>query len=106
MWRAIALGCVPVTFFRATELPFARRLGMDYLQFSVNLQPDDYRSLQAWPLGCEAWACISSAEGFASVLGDISCERAREAGCTCAGPHAHVDMVAAASGFLLSEQQM
>ena len=47
MWRALALGCIPVTFFRAAELPFARRLGLDYSQFVVNVQPDDYRSLQA-----------------------------------------------------------
>ena len=47
MWRALALGCIPVTFFRAAELPFARRLGLDYSRFVVNVQPDDYRGLQA-----------------------------------------------------------
>ncbi|KAK9819148.1 hypothetical protein WJX81_000453 [Elliptochloris bilobata] len=47
VWRALTLGCIPVTFFRATELPFARRLGLDYSQFVVNVQPDDYRGLQA-----------------------------------------------------------
>ena len=47
MWRALALGCIPVTFFRAAELPFTRRLGLDYSQFVVNVQPDDYRRLQA-----------------------------------------------------------
>ena len=47
VWRALALGCIPVTFFRAAELPFARRLGLDYTRFSVNVQPDDYRAVQA-----------------------------------------------------------
>jgi len=47
VWRALALGCIPVTFFRAAELPFARRLGLDYTDFTVNVQPDDYRGVQA-----------------------------------------------------------
>jgi hypothetical protein len=47
VWRALALGCIPVTFFRAAELPFARRLGLDYTRFTVNIQPDDYRGVQA-----------------------------------------------------------
>jgi hypothetical protein len=42
VWRALALGCIPVTFFRATEMPFARFLGLDYRQFAINIQPDDY----------------------------------------------------------------
>lgn len=42
VWRALAHGCIPVTFFRATELPFARYLGLDYRRFMVNIQPDDY----------------------------------------------------------------
>ena len=48
MWRALALGCIPVTFFRAVELPFARRLGLDYSQCVVNVQPDDSRGVQVW----------------------------------------------------------
>ncbi len=47
MCRALALGCIPVTCFRAAELPFARRLGLDYTRFAVNVQPDDYRGVQA-----------------------------------------------------------
>ena len=47
MWRAIIYGCIPVTYFRAVELPFMRRLGIDYGQFSVNIQPDDYDTTQA-----------------------------------------------------------
>jgi hypothetical protein len=43
VWRALVRGCIPVTFFRATELPFARFLGLDYRRFVVNVQPDDYR---------------------------------------------------------------
>ena len=47
VWRAIIYGCVPVTYFRAVELPFMRRLGIDYGQFSINIQPDDYDTTQA-----------------------------------------------------------
>ena len=47
MWRAIIYGCIPVTYFRAVELPFMRRLGIDYGQFSVNIQPDDFDTTQA-----------------------------------------------------------
>ena len=46
MWRALIYGCIPVTYFRAVELPFMRRLGIDYGQFSVNIQPDDYDTTQ------------------------------------------------------------
>ena len=46
MWRAIIYGCIPVTYYRAVELPFMRRLGIDYGQFSVNIQPDDYDTTQ------------------------------------------------------------
>ncbi len=31
-----------MTFFRATELPFARFAGVDYNRFAVNIQPDDH----------------------------------------------------------------
>ena len=47
VWRAIIYGCVPVTYFRAVELPFMRRLGIDYGRFSINIQPDDYDTTQA-----------------------------------------------------------
>ena len=47
VWRAIIYGCIPVTYFRAVELPFMRRLGIDYGQFSINIQPDDYDTTQA-----------------------------------------------------------
>ena len=46
MWRALIYGCIPVTYFRAVELPFMRRLGIDYGQFSVNIQPDDFDTTQ------------------------------------------------------------
>lgn len=46
MWRALIYGCIPVTYFRAVELPFMRRLGIDYGQFSINIQPDDYHVTQ------------------------------------------------------------
>lgn len=45
MYRAILKGCIPVTMFRANDLPFARFLGMPYDSFMVNLQPDDYKEL-------------------------------------------------------------
>ena len=64
MWRALIYGCIPVTYFRAVELPFMRRLGIDYGQFSVNIQPDDFDTTQVPrppapacarpPPGCEA----------------------------------------------------
>ena len=47
MWRALLRGCIPVTFFRANDLPFARHLGIAYSDFVVNLQPDDVGRTQA-----------------------------------------------------------
>lgn len=47
MWRAITFGCIPVTFFRAFDLPFQRHMGMPYADFVLNIQPDDYRHLNA-----------------------------------------------------------
>ena len=47
MWRALLKGCIPVTFFRANDVPFARHLGINYSDFMVNLQPDDVRRTQA-----------------------------------------------------------
>ena len=58
VWRALALGCIPVTFFRAVELPFARRLGLDYSQFVINVQPDDYRGVQVWWSGFGQVKCM------------------------------------------------
>jgi hypothetical protein len=45
VYRAILKGCIPVTMFRANDLPFARFLGMPYDSFMVNVQPDDYEEL-------------------------------------------------------------
>jgi len=45
VWRAITFGCIPVTFFRAFDLPFQRHMGMPYADFVLNIQPDDYRQL-------------------------------------------------------------
>ncbi|CAL8466706.1 g6242 [Coccomyxa elongata] len=47
VYRAILKGCIPVTMFRANDLPFARFLGMPYDSFMVNVQPDDYRELNS-----------------------------------------------------------
>lgn len=47
VWRAITFGCIPVTFFRAFDLPFQRHMGMPYADFVLNIQPDDYRQLNA-----------------------------------------------------------
>ena len=59
VWRALIYGCIPVTYFRAVELPFMRRLGIDYGQFSVNIQPDDFDTTQAGlppaPAQAAAW---------------------------------------------------
>ena len=38
-WRALRRGCIPVTFFRAFELPFATQI--DYSTTTVNIQPDN-----------------------------------------------------------------
>ncbi len=45
LYKAILKGCIPVTFFRANELPFARFLGLPYEDFTLNIQPDDYAQL-------------------------------------------------------------
>ncbi len=45
VYRAILKGCIPVTMFRANDLPFARALGVPYASFMVNVQPDDYAQL-------------------------------------------------------------
>ena len=45
LFKAILKGCIPVTFFRANELPFARFLGVPYEDFVLNIQPDDYHRL-------------------------------------------------------------
>ena len=47
LFKAILKGCIPVTFFRANELPFARFLGVPYEDFVLNIQPDDYHQLNA-----------------------------------------------------------
>lgn len=47
VYRAILKGCIPVTMFRANDLPFARFLGMPYETFMVNIQPDDYTELNS-----------------------------------------------------------
>eukprot|EP00884_Botryococcus_braunii_P017223 jgi/Botrbrau1/4184/Bobra.0192s0044.1 len=47
VWRAIIMGCIPVTFFRAVDLPFRRFLGVRYEDFMLNIQPDDYKQLAA-----------------------------------------------------------
>lgn len=47
LFRAILKGCIPVTFFRANDLPFARFLGVPYEEFLLNIQPDDYAQLNA-----------------------------------------------------------
>jgi hypothetical protein len=45
LFRAILKGCIPVTFFRANDLPFARFLGLPYEEFLLNIQPDDFAQL-------------------------------------------------------------
>ena len=43
-WRSIRRGCIPVTFFRAYELPF-QHLGVDYSRLTVNIEPDSIGDL-------------------------------------------------------------
>lgn len=42
-WRALRRGCIPVTFFRAYDLPFSSVI--DYSAASVNIQPDNIQSM-------------------------------------------------------------
>lgn len=42
-WRALRRGCIPVTFFRAYQLPFSGVL--DYSKATVNIQPDNIHTL-------------------------------------------------------------
>ena len=42
-WRALRRGCIPVTFFRAFQLPFSSVL--DYSKATVNIQPDNIHTL-------------------------------------------------------------
>ena len=42
-WRALRRGCIPVTFFRAYELPFSGNI--DYSHATVNVQPDNIHSM-------------------------------------------------------------
>ena len=78
MWRAIIYGCIPVTYFRAVELPFMRRLGIDYGQFSVNIQPDDFDTTQvriAAPCCCGGVAArLQTAEHFGACSSCHACQ--------------------------------
>ncbi|GAQ82765.1 Exostosin family protein [Klebsormidium nitens] len=40
-WKAISMGCIPVSFFRAFDRPFERSRLLDYDTFTVNLETDD-----------------------------------------------------------------
>ena len=42
-WRSIRRGCIPVTFFRAYDLPFSKNI--DYSSASVNIQPDNVHTM-------------------------------------------------------------
>ena len=42
-WRALRRGCIPVTFFRAYQLPFSGTI--DYSSATVNIQPDNIHTL-------------------------------------------------------------
>ena len=42
-WRALRRGCIPVTFFRAYQLPFSDMI--DYSSATVNIQPDNIHTL-------------------------------------------------------------
>lgn len=40
-WKAISMGCIPVSFFRAFDRPFERSGLLDYSEFTLNLDTDD-----------------------------------------------------------------
>ena len=42
-WRSFRRGCIPVTFFRAYELPFSSVI--DYSKATVNIQPDNIHTM-------------------------------------------------------------
>ena len=44
-WRSLRRGCIPVTFFRAYELPFSRAI--DYSVATVNIQPDNIATMSS-----------------------------------------------------------
>ena len=44
-WRSLRRGCIPVTFFRAYELPFADAI--DYSTATVNIQPDNIATMSS-----------------------------------------------------------
>ena len=44
-WRSLRRGCIPVTFFRAYELPFSSEI--DYSAFTVNIQPDNIHTMHS-----------------------------------------------------------
>ena len=44
-WKALRRGCIPVTFFRAYELPFSDVI--DYRAASVNIQPDNIATMSS-----------------------------------------------------------
>ena len=43
-FRAILMGCIPVTFFVNSDQPFEKELGLDYTKFTVNIVPGQIRS--------------------------------------------------------------
>lgn len=43
-WRSIMQGCIPVSFFKAYDLPF--RSQIDYSAFSINILPDNLHRLR------------------------------------------------------------
>ena len=44
-WKALRRGCIPVTFFRAFDLPFSSAI--DYQAATVNIQPDNVQSMSS-----------------------------------------------------------
>lgn len=46
-YRAIASGCIPVTYTRAFDRPFERILGLEWEKFTVNINPDEHHLTRA-----------------------------------------------------------
>ena len=42
-FRAILMGCIPVTFFVNADQPFEKELGLDYSIFTINIMPGQLR---------------------------------------------------------------
>ena len=52
-FRAILMGCIPVTYFVNADQPFEKELGLDYTKFTVNIMPGQLRSSNEFLAGIQ-----------------------------------------------------